>query len=80
MNNHIEKLLGQALDQAVPETWTTLSHEQITKLSEVFAELILIEVTDILSTYRGKMVFEDGAEYNHEHPIIAIRKHFGVEQ
>ena len=80
MNNHIEKLLGQALDQAVPETWTTLSHEQITKLSQVFAELILIEVTDILSTYRGKMVFEDGAEYNYEHPIIAIRKHFGVEE
>ena len=46
---------------------------------EKFAELILIEVTDILSTYRGKVVFTDGAEYNHEHPIIAIRKHFGVE-
>ena len=47
---------------------------------DLFAELILIEVTDILSTYRGKMVFEDGAEYNYEHPIIAIRKHFGVEE
>jgi hypothetical protein len=47
--------------------------------TEKFAELILIEVTDILSTYRGKMVFEDGAEYNYEHPIIAIRKHFGVK-
>ena len=46
---------------------------------EKFSELILIEVTDILSTYRGKMVFEDGAEYNYEHPIIAIRKHFGVK-
>ena len=46
---------------------------------EKFAELILIEVTDILSTYRGKVVFQDGAEYNYEHPIIAIRKHFGVE-
>lgn len=46
---------------------------------EKFAELILIEVTDILSIYRGKMVFEDGAEYNHEHPIIAIKKHFGIE-
>ena len=80
MNEHIKKLFDKALDQAVPETWTTLSHEQITKLSEVFAELILIEVTDILSTYRGKMVFEDGAEYNYEHPIIAIRKHFGVEE
>ena len=80
MNEHIKKLFDKALDQAVPETWTTLSHEQITKLSEVFAELILIEVTDILSTYRGKMVFEDGAEYNYQHPIIAIRKHFGVEE
>ena len=76
MNEHIKKLFDKALDQAVPETWTTLSHEQITKLSEVFAELILIEVTDILSTYRGKLVFTDGAEYNYEHPIIAIRKHF----
>ena len=47
---------------------------------ERFAELILIEVTDILSTYRGKVVFTDGAEYNYEHPIIAIRKHFGVEE
>ena len=47
---------------------------------EKFAELILIEVTDILSTYRGKVVFTDGAEYNYEHPIIAIRKHFGVKQ
>ena len=47
---------------------------------DLFAELILIEVTDILSTYRGKMVFEDGAEYNHEHPIIAIRKYFGIKE
>ena len=45
-----------------------------------FAQLILIEVTDILSTYRGKVVFTDGAEFNYEHPIIAIRKHFGVEE
>ena len=45
-----------------------------------FAQLILIEVTDILSTYRGKVVFTDGAEYNYEHPILAIRKHFGVKQ
>ena len=48
--------------------------------TEKFAGLILIEVTDILSTYRGKVVFEDGAEYNYEHPIIAIRKHFGVKE
>ena len=44
-----------------------------------YTELIIIEVTDILSTYRGKVMFTDGAEYNYEHPIIAIRKHFGVK-
>ena len=48
--------------------------------TQKFAELILIEVTDILSTYRGKVMFTDGAEYNYEHPIIAIRKHFGVKE
>ena len=55
------------------------SEEALSPVEIKFAELILIEVTDILSTYRGKVVFEDGAEYNYEHPIIAIRKHFGVE-
>ena len=45
-----------------------------------YTELIIIEVTDILSTYRGKVMFTDGAEYNYEHPIIAIRKHFGVKE
>ena len=68
MNNHIEKLLGQALDQAVPETWTTLSHEQITKLSQVFAELIVRECAEIADT----------AE-----PFLAsdlIKQHFGVEE
>ena len=59
-----------------PENAVTLHSVDLEK----FAELILIEVTDILSTYRGKMVFEDGAEYNYEHPIIAIRKHFGVKE
>ena len=57
-----------------------MSAEECEAAYKKFAELILIEVTDILSTYRGKMVFEDGVEYNHEHPIIAIRKHFGVEE
>ena len=77
MNNHIEKLLGQALDQAVPETWTTLSHEQITKLSQVFAELIVQECIDIISPYTVRMS-RPGEEYLH--PINEIKKHFGVEE
>lgn len=48
--------------------------------AERFAQLILTEVTDILSTYRAKVTFYDGIEYNCEHPITAIRKHFGVDK
>ena len=43
MNTHTKKLFDRALDQAVPETWTTLSHEQMTRLSSVFAQLIVRE-------------------------------------
>ena len=72
MNERIKQLAEQA-------GWDN-HHSKFDTRIEKFAELILIEVTDILSTYRGKVVFEDGAEYNHEHPIIAIRKHFGVKE
>jgi hypothetical protein len=52
MNTHTKKLFDRALDQAVPGTWTTLSHEQITKLSQVFAELIVRECIDKIETHR----------------------------
>lgn len=29
MNERLKHLLGQAYDEAVPETWTTLSSEQL---------------------------------------------------
>ena len=74
----IKKLAKQAYEDVIKNTPSFLVTKEL--YEQKFAELILIEVTDILSTYRGKMVFEDGAEYNHEHPIIAIRKHFGVEE
>jgi len=77
MNERITKLAKQAYEDVVKNTPSFLVTKEL--YEQKFAELILIEVTDILSTYRGKVVFEDGAEYNYEHPIIAIRKHFGVE-
>ena len=73
MNERIEGLWWKARIGSV-------NNHQNPEVLEKFAQLILIEVTDILSTYRGKVVFQDGAEYNYEHPIIAIRKHFGVEE
>ena len=76
MNERIKELAEQATTYVDPSANDGVCWDFD---KEKFAELILIEVADILSTYRGKVVFEDGAEYNYEHPIIAIRKHFGVE-
>ena len=44
MNERIKQLLGQAYDEAVPETWTTLSSEQQGRVYEKFAELIVRNV------------------------------------
>jgi hypothetical protein len=46
MNKRINKLFGQAMDQAVPETWTTLTHSQLSILKDRFAELIVRECAD----------------------------------
>ena len=50
MNDRIKLLAGQALDQAVPETWTTLSATDLARFTEKFAELIVDDVcADMLS-------------------------------
>ena len=75
MNERIKQLLGQAYDQAVPETWTTLSSEQLGRIYDKFAELIVRECIDIVSPYAIRMENFDGG-----HPITDLKKHFGVEQ
>ena len=47
MNERIKQLLGQAYDDAVPETWTTLSSEQLDRIYDKFAELIVRECAEI---------------------------------
>jgi len=90
MNERIKQLLGQAYDLAVPETWTTLSSEQLERVYEKFAELIVREcINQVREQY--KPVMEDAAMMNDEHwkgyvqcgvdSVVAIREHFfGVEQ
>ena len=84
MNEHIKKLFDRALDQAVPETWTTLSHEQITKLSEVFAELI---VQECYEHCKGQVLDKEVADTNELTYNDAVSdcangllQHFGVEE
>ena len=67
MNERINELFGRALDQAVPETWTTLNPAQLSKLKDKFAELIVRECLDI--------------GYNHKAYALMgeIMEHFGVK-
>ena len=70
MNQRIDQLWGQALDQAVPETYTRLSYSQVLKIKQVFAELIVRECAGVdlywLSEQDRKAVAEK------------IKQHFGV--
>ena len=70
MNERINKLFGQALDEAVPETWTTLDADQLSRLKEKFAELIVRDcaLTAGLMEHEGRPVI--GAQ---------ILDNFGVE-
>jgi hypothetical protein len=40
-DNRIGTLIGQALDDVVPETWQALSNTQVIKLMNRFAELLI---------------------------------------
>jgi len=93
MNERIEKLFGQALDEAVPETWTTLNPAQLSRLKEKFAELIVRECADVLRVESERLyklsseekndLFASDFELCAEKCLdneVAIKEHFGVEQ
>ena len=71
MNTHTKKLFDRALDQAVPETWTQLSHEQMTELASVFAELIVRECAR-----KVDWILAEGGKTQGD----LIKEHFGVEE
>ena len=73
MNERIKQLLGQAYDEAVPETWTTLSSLQQGRIYEKFAELIVRECGVALSPMLRDMISR-GQAYN------LIKEHFGVRE
>ena len=64
MNKRIDNLFGQALDESISETWTTLNPTQLTKLKEKFAELIVQECGNFTDPITRNLMF----------------KHFGVEE
>ena len=70
MNERIRQLAGQALDRVVPYTWTRLDYDEIQRLQEYFAELI---VKETLQVARAGIAYGDGME-------DAVYKYFGVEE
>ena len=80
MNERIKQLLGQAYDEAVPETWTTLSSEQLGRIYDKFAQLIVQECINLVNL-RQRFAVED--ELNAEHAldilVYDIEQHFGVD-
>ena len=74
MNQRIRELAGRALDKVVPYTWTTLDYDEIQKLQEYFAELIVRECSRIADGWVDND--DDGKNY----PSEMIKQHFGVER
>ena len=85
MNERIDQLWAQALDLAVPETYTRLSDSQTLKIKQVFAQLIVAECGE---WFNSRLVVEP--DYGLEHRIernravVGVMKefntHFGVDQ
>jgi hypothetical protein len=74
MNEQINKLFGQAMDQSIPETWTTLTSEQLARLRDKFAELILKECFEVLKPVKCQRT-ECG-----QRNVELLQEHFGVEE
>ena len=77
MNERIDQLWGQALDRAVPETYSQLSHSQVLEVKQVFARLIVAECAEIADTERPNSV---GCGYITKTNGMRIKEHFGVEE
>lgn len=76
MNERLKQLLGQAYDEAVPETWTTLSSEQLGRIYDKFAELIVRECSAFVYNYPEKYLTRNQAR----EISMSMEEHFGVEE
>lgn len=79
MNERYKELWGKALDKAVPETYTTLSDDQLNKVAVVFGGLVADECAkiceDLSFTPEGP---SHEAKYQRDLCALEIRKVFGV--
>ena len=82
MNERIDQLWGQALDRAVPETYSRLSYSQVLKVKQVFAELIVRDCLNIAKNWDDQLVNAKLVKESNAVGIVAYRiaRQFGVEE
>ena len=78
MNSNIRRLAGQALDRAVPQTWTTLTAYDLNKFTEVFAELMTNRMLDIVDSH-SEVFQTDRDQALIEHIKQSVKSDFGVK-
>ena len=74
MNKRTADLFAQALDEAVPETWTTLNPVQLMRLRDKFAELIVRDCARISIENEGVWTIQG------KQTALEFMEHFGVEE
>ena len=57
MNDRIKQLAGQALDKVVPHTWTTLGYEDVWKLQDKLAHLMIEEIERYIEQSEGDVQY-----------------------
>lgn len=53
----IQQLFGQALDRAVPYTWTTLNRKETERVLRCFAELLIKECADVAAYKDSSIIY-----------------------
>jgi len=76
MSKRIDELWGEALDKAVPDTYSTLTWTQVEKIKQEFAMLIVGECIEVFS----KDLPEDsGKMLEVVNRVCNVADHFGVK-
>jgi hypothetical protein len=74
MKSKIEELSGKALDKIVPYTWTTLDYEEIKKLQQYLAELIIQESCQVLRDWK-----DEPFPFDEDLAVSLLKEHFDLK-
>lgn len=82
MKERINDLIGASLDQVVPYTWTTLDYNEVRKLQEKLAEMIVNECIELVTKIPVRVEPISGQNFKYIQlgtTIDTIKDHFGLE-